>query len=403
MDTSQAPEIYVAKIPSGGIPAAEHVGTAGGPPTSLSGAECQVYYLSTDDGILNPIDGNTRWVYNLSTNDITGTGWVLIVREKGGDWVAVNVVRSAYGDEAGAGQCQFAKLNTDDCVKISYLNSETGEVEEYYLRFDGTSNSWKSAENFLYPGGSGTFEFEYSLGQFHLYLGGNHLINCGDGCFTGSWITGHGTNESGTGTPESEPCNATAFTVCVSCSCCPITGWDGEGWYCVTDDSTGTGTGTGTGPGECEVMYLLDEDKCDTEITICSGPYDTEAGALSECLGPATPGSACDTGGVFELGQTLSGTGPSDKFFHRAQGPGSLKLNVTSSGSSPLEIVITSWPNADCTGSPTIILDVSPATGVPTCYNVTVPSGAQCICIRFFWSFFVSGSFTATLTSGSCP
>lgn len=291
MDTSQAPEVYIALVPEDGLPGAEHVGTAGGPPTSLSGVECQVYELSTDDGVLRPVDGLTRWVYNLSSRGIRGGGWALLMREKGGEWIATAVLQSSAGDNAGAGQCELALLNSDDCVLITYLNGETGEIEYYYLEWDASSQTWKSGETFLYPGGSGTFEFGYEEGRFRLTLGGLDLINCGDGCYTGSWITGHGTDETGTGLPESTPCNATSFTVCLSCACCPIDGWDGPGWYCVNDLTTGTGTGTSG--EECEVQYLMEEDKCDDDLKICSGPYETEAEANAVC-GCVFNGTCCD-------------------------------------------------------------------------------------------------------------
>lgn len=291
-DPSQAPEIYIAKIPDDGVPAAEYVGTAGGPPTSLTGAECQVYRLLEEDGQLGIVDSVTQRVYNLSTKEISGTGWILIKRDKFGTYIADAVITSSYGDQPGAGQCSLAKLNSDDCVVITYRNGTTGEVEKYYLRFDPLSSTYKSSDLFLYPGGSGTFELGYVDGRFRLLLGGLELLNCGDGCFTGSWITGHGADETGTGSDVSEPCNATAFTVCLTCGCCPIPGWDGEGWYCVTDDSVGSGTGTGTALEECVVIYLMEEDRCDDEITICSGPYESEAAADAEC-GAVIP-SCCD-------------------------------------------------------------------------------------------------------------
>lgn len=52
---------------------------------------------------------------------------------------------------------------------------------------------------------------------------------------------------------------------------CAIPGWRGPGWYCILF------------AGECIHVELLVEDECNDLITICSGPYATEALALAAC------------------------------------------------------------------------------------------------------------------------
>jgi len=85
--------------------------------------------------------------------------------------------------------------------------------------------------------------------------------------------------------PDSPPLTTCSniVTVRVTLSCCPITGWGGAGWYCIED----------TGPDDCTAQELLDADKCDTDIVICSGPYATEADALAVCPAIVLVPSTC--------------------------------------------------------------------------------------------------------------
>lgn len=98
-------------------------------------------------------------------------------------------------------------------------------------------------------------------------------------------MTGH--VPAGSGTTE---CDQEVFTVCLSCACCPIDNWGGEGWYCVID---GSFTGTGTSAANCSVLFLTEADRCDEDIVICSGPYATEAEAQVVCPDDTTPGPDC--------------------------------------------------------------------------------------------------------------
>lgn len=119
------------------------------------------------------------------------------------------------------------------------------------------------------------------------------------------------------------------------------------------------------------------------------------------------PGTSCTSGGSFSFGDLLDGNGNPGEFYHRPASPGAYKLNVTMSdagtGTWP-KVIVRSFPNADCTGTETIVLNVSPSNGVPSCYNVTLPAGTQCVCVHFFTVFAVGagGTYSATLQSGSC-
>ncbi len=96
------PEVYVARTPTGGIPALEAndgTGTAGtGTATDdePGSAECSVYFLdygygtgtgtSSDDHMRF---ARTQFVYNLSSQHIPEHTWILAVRDKFGTWYHV--------------------------------------------------------------------------------------------------------------------------------------------------------------------------------------------------------------------------------------------------------------------------------------------------------------------------
>jgi hypothetical protein len=76
------------------------------------------------------------------------------------------------------------------------------------------------------------------------------------------------------------PCD-NLLRVKVEWTCCPVAGWAGAGWYCAKDADS---------PTACVAVELLDSDKCDGTITICSGPYATQSEAEAVCGGdPNTP------------------------------------------------------------------------------------------------------------------
>jgi hypothetical protein len=92
----QAPEIYVAKTPTGGIPAmdqAEDTGTGTGTVDldSPGSADCDIYRIEfatpTSSPTLVAISGLTRTVYNLTNSAITDE-WVLAHKDKWGFWCA---------------------------------------------------------------------------------------------------------------------------------------------------------------------------------------------------------------------------------------------------------------------------------------------------------------------------
>lgn len=93
-EESNAPEVYIARIPDGGITALDEnvTGTGTGPPLDdvASSAECSIYRLlddGTGTGLFEPVDGLSKRVYNLSPNGIEGNQWLPVIRDKFGVWV----------------------------------------------------------------------------------------------------------------------------------------------------------------------------------------------------------------------------------------------------------------------------------------------------------------------------
>ncbi len=131
-----APEVYVARTPAGGIPAMDAgaatasswTGTGTGtnvPADDVPGrADCYVWFVvRADDGTptLLPVAADALEVLNLSAAAVAGDQWVLVVRDKFGEWwvvtgggggAGVDVCGSpadattGTGTDAGGDQCQ---------------------------------------------------------------------------------------------------------------------------------------------------------------------------------------------------------------------------------------------------------------------------------------------------------
>lgn len=93
---NHAPEVYVARTPAGGIgPASGELSTGTGTGTgtefgegnSPAYANCTVYRVQYNGNTANLINTNiTKRVLNLMFTDIPGNAWVLIHRDKWGNW-----------------------------------------------------------------------------------------------------------------------------------------------------------------------------------------------------------------------------------------------------------------------------------------------------------------------------
>lgn len=74
----QAPEVYAALAPAGGIPA--RVGTTPG------SADCEIYQVS--GGVLKAVYEFAQTVYNINTTSVTGATYLAVTRDKYGTWLA---------------------------------------------------------------------------------------------------------------------------------------------------------------------------------------------------------------------------------------------------------------------------------------------------------------------------
>jgi len=90
-----SPEVYVARVPTDGIPACSHPGTGTAPPAAEDGevpgtADCLIYYID-ELGTLQPIGELKQTVHNLSFVDVPGDTWCSVHRDKFGRWLAATV------------------------------------------------------------------------------------------------------------------------------------------------------------------------------------------------------------------------------------------------------------------------------------------------------------------------
>lgn len=271
IDRHQTAEIYVAKTPSGGMPACTGLTTPGS-------AICDIYTIDFTSGdpttpTLVALNDTDQRVYNVFPSAFGGGDLALIGKDKAGRWVILSgsagdgaeTPGSGTGpeDEPIAGGCNLAKLKTTDCIKVSTAG------DDYYLSHDGTG--WTSDKTLNWVGGTGVFRAEWnsSTGLLDLKLGGLRMMNCGNGCYTGGPLTGHDNGQS------SGRCEGDVFTVCLSCHCCLDPLWDGDAYYCVNV------SGTGTASNDCEPLYVPLALACD--VLICSRPYADYNSAAAVC------------------------------------------------------------------------------------------------------------------------
>jgi hypothetical protein len=237
------------------------------------------------------------------------------------------------GGTAEAASCSWLSgLATTDCLLLTVV-SATGRcsgidtAQSVELQWDG-ADTWDGTTDFDHTGAGtpGAVVFDWAnpddptltidgvSGKFWGCNGAGKLLFS----FGGTDLCGGAAGS----------CN-NSFTVAVECACCSIEGWDGPGWYCVLDE----------GGEDCETDPLIaaeltDADRCDTGVTICSGPYETEEEADAVCNpapisvgGCSIPQSitaeytyssgnaGCHSGGVFPLTYNSGigrwvGTGP---------------------------------------------------------------------------------------------
>ncbi len=108
-ETSQSPEVYIARTPHDGIAALVlEPGTGSFQENDQPGyADCTIYQVTGEDSVptLQQTAAIDKRVYNLSTSDIAGDTWVIAVRDKFGVWCAVQPVAGSTGCKAFYNPC----------------------------------------------------------------------------------------------------------------------------------------------------------------------------------------------------------------------------------------------------------------------------------------------------------
>lgn len=98
-EESNAPEVYIARTPAGGLPGLDRGPTGTGSvitDDSPGEAECAIYRIVDGGGfpLLEPVDGLEKLVYNLTEAAIPEHKWISVIRDKFGSWL---LLRAAVG------------------------------------------------------------------------------------------------------------------------------------------------------------------------------------------------------------------------------------------------------------------------------------------------------------------
>lgn len=194
-------------------------------------------------------------------------------------------------------------------------------------------------------------------------------------------------------------CEDNTFTVQIECVCCPIDGWQGEGWYCVLDE--GFETCEDEGAVICP-LELLEEDMCNPDFVICSCKFDTEEEAAEECACEYEPGIDCSGSTLIPMDTAISGdyeTGvPFDHWWEVEGIATETTYHIVVTGLTPEDTDITVLTG--CNGSFTSYTGpADPCVEFTTSETVT----AGKVQINVLGTESSTGSYTITVTSGPCP
>lgn len=188
------------------------------------------------------------------------------------------------GEGTAGGGCAAinAGMDTDDCLYVTVLSasglcSTIDTTQVSVLVWDAGDSRWESTYDFDTTGSGtdGPVHFGFTNGVPWMTIDGVYgtPMGCDDGgllfSFGGAVLCAGGT----------ETLCENYFVVKVECSCCPIDGWEGPGWYCVV------AAGDTCGVDQQYCVELLHGDRCDTDIVICSGKYASEAACDGACTG----------------------------------------------------------------------------------------------------------------------
>lgn len=175
-DSPQAPEVYIALVPSGGIPANE------GDPELLPGtgteldlnqgdtpgsATCQIYRII--GGVLYSCDFS-KVVYNLSASAIDEQ-WITVIRDKFGNWIAqtgggsdcadrneVWMISMSNGVEGGTFDLTFEVNGVSETITVN-AQSTADEIKTQFAAHAQLASSDLNAEGGPLPDTSVRVEF----------------------------------------------------------------------------------------------------------------------------------------------------------------------------------------------------------------------------------------------------
>lgn len=233
----------------------------------------------------------------VSTDCGNGCGWFAGMNP---DWCLSATILWAYG------QCvEIPGLNTDN--PVFYLRWVSGEGKWVSQVWDDDIEDWVDV-NFVYEGGSGPIRVwldTTSSDQPSIAASINDIELVRDCCSEGT-ANFRGGSQLGlcTGSFPTPPCSPNTFQIQIKCTCCPIPGWEGDGWYCIVNSNEQCGVDTPT----CVYLRESQGDNCNTSIILCDGPFLTQELCEAACTGTVTiPCTMVPVSGVTNV---TAGSGP---------------------------------------------------------------------------------------------
>jgi len=150
-DDLQSPDVYLAKVATGGLPAMEEAGTAPGDDYDQPGVgACDIYAIDDDElgtggtPELQPVANLSVTVYNLSCETIEAGRWVTIQRTAFGKWVMTSGQKQARWIEFqvndGSGfSVSDSSVSVDGVVYHDGYEPATAVTTVYNKEADGTA------------------------------------------------------------------------------------------------------------------------------------------------------------------------------------------------------------------------------------------------------------------------
>lgn len=185
--------IYVARTPSGGIPALVEESGAGIKDTP-GNAFCDVYRITEADEKLRPVTGLKHRVWNLSSSAVPGNSWVKVDREAFGMWIATPTAVSSGGSVfSGVKAVRTSNLSVANTTATDVTwNGEIYDTDSYItpssttLTLPSTNSPYLIVVNILFTpafgngaGGrrtilyAGTNVLAYQIGPANVNVGGS--------------------------------------------------------------------------------------------------------------------------------------------------------------------------------------------------------------------------------------